>query len=84
MAVIPRERGAFMGMQGGGGEIAKEDGSFEIGSVLPGSYYVAALPTQGMMSIRGKVAVDVRQENVENVTSAARLKLAGTMAAPSR
>jgi hypothetical protein len=70
LAMIPREREVFMGMLGGGGGMVKEDGSFEIGGVQPGSYYVTALPMQGIMNPMGKVAVDVRQENVENVTLA--------------
>jgi hypothetical protein len=67
LAVLPRERGAFMGFMGGAGGMVKEDGSFEIGSVQPGSYYVAALPMQGAQSVVGKVAVDVSRENVQNV-----------------
>ena len=68
LAVVPRERGAFVGfMGGGGGGMVKEDGTFEIGSVQPGSYYVAALPMQGTQSVVGKVAVDVSRENVQNV-----------------
>ncbi len=54
----------FAGM----GTVVKEDGTFEIGGVPQGSYYIAAMPMQGVMSVQGKVAVDVGQENVENVT----------------
>jgi hypothetical protein len=70
LVVIPRERGVFTGMMFGGGGMVKEDGSFEIGSVQPGSYQLTALTSQGMMSTLGKAAVDVRQENVENITLA--------------
>lgn len=65
--IMPRERNMFTGMFGGGGGVVKEDGTFEIGSVQPGSYYVVAVPSQGMMSINGKTAVDVSQEDVANV-----------------
>jgi hypothetical protein len=56
----------FMGFFGGGAMV-KEDGTFEIGGVQPGSYYVTALPMQSSQSVVGKVAVEVRQANVENV-----------------
>jgi hypothetical protein len=65
--VLPRDRGAPMGMFGGAGGMVKEDGTFEIASVPPGSYYVTALPTQGTMSTIGRTAVDVTREDVENV-----------------
>jgi protocatechuate 3,4-dioxygenase beta subunit len=67
LMVLPRDRGAFMGLFGGAGGMVKEDGTFEIGSVQPGSYYVTALPSQGTMISIGKAAVDVAREDVENV-----------------
>lgn len=66
LVVMPREGAPFFGF-GGMGSMVKEDGSFEIGGVQPGSYYVTATPTQGMMSSLGKVGVDVGDANVENV-----------------
>ncbi|MFN0106632.1 MAG: carboxypeptidase regulatory-like domain-containing protein [Bryobacteraceae bacterium] len=66
--LMPRERGSFMGGFGGAGGMVKEDGTFEIGGVQPGSYYVAAAPAQGMMTVQGKTPVDVAREDVENVT----------------
>ena len=56
-----------MGFAGAAGAVVKEDGTFEIGGVPPGSYYVAALPMQGEHSVAGKAAVDVSRENVQNV-----------------
>jgi hypothetical protein len=67
LAVHPRERGALMGFMGGVGGAVKEDGTFEIGSVQPGSYYLTALTMQGVQRVVGKVAVNVSHENVENV-----------------
>jgi hypothetical protein len=69
LMVMPRDGAPFFGFPGMGAMV-KEDGSFEIGAVQSGSYYVSAMPMQGMMNALGKVAVDVGQENVENVTLA--------------
>jgi len=66
LMLFPRERGPMMGMAGGPGTAVKEDGSFEIGYVQAGSYYVTVMP-QGPQSTLGKVAVDVSRDNVENV-----------------
>ena len=68
LIMLPRDQVALMGFFGGAGAMVKEDGTFEIGGVQPGSYYVAALPMQGPQSVSGKVAVDVSRENVQNVT----------------
>ncbi|HYI96932.1 MAG TPA: carboxypeptidase-like regulatory domain-containing protein, partial [Bryobacteraceae bacterium] len=57
----------MMGFMGGAGGMVKEDGSFEIGGVQPGSYYVSAMANQGRPQPMGKVAVDVGRDNVENV-----------------
>ncbi|MGH9629515.1 MAG: carboxypeptidase regulatory-like domain-containing protein [Bryobacteraceae bacterium] len=70
LMVFPREREpGFFGMGGSAGLI-KEDGSFEMGGVQPGSYYVAAMRTEGRPTIVGKAPVDVGQEDVEGVTLA--------------
>jgi hypothetical protein len=66
--ILPRQSGGFAGFMGSGGGIVKEDGSFEIGGVHAGSYYVNAMPMQGRMNSLGKVAVDVTRDNVENVS----------------
>jgi hypothetical protein len=66
--LIPRERGSMGMMFMGAGAFVKEDGTFEIGNVRPGSYYVTAAPMQGMMTTLGKTPVDVTRENVEGVT----------------
>jgi hypothetical protein len=66
--LMPRDRGMGIGSFGANSAMVKEDGSFEIGSVPPGSYHVAAMVAQGMMSVHGKAPVDVSREDVENVT----------------
>jgi hypothetical protein len=66
--VIPRQAGVFSGFMGGAGGMVKEDGSFVIGGVHAGSYYVTVMPLQGRMSSLGKAAVDVARDNVENVS----------------
>jgi hypothetical protein len=66
LVALPRDRSGFMGAGPGPGAGVKEDGSFEIGYVQPGSYYVTAMP-MGPQSALGKVAVDVSRDNVENV-----------------
>lgn len=68
LVLLPRDQAGLMGFFGGVGAMVKEDGTFEIGGVPPGSYYVAAFPMQGPQSVSGKVAVDVSRENVQNVT----------------
>ena len=45
----------------------KEDGTFELAGVQPGSYYLTALPNQTSRSLIGKVPVEVSRENAENV-----------------
>jgi hypothetical protein len=67
LALLPRENTMFSRFMFGGGGMVKLDGTFEIGSVQPGSYYVAALPMQGAQAPVGKVPVDVSHQNVENV-----------------
>jgi hypothetical protein len=66
--IVPRESRMMGGFMGGGGGMVKEDGSFEIGGVQPGSYYVIAVHAQGMPTTMGKVPVDVTRDNVENVS----------------
>src|SRR5215212_10040765 len=66
LMLVPRERGAMFGFFGGPGTAVKEDGSFEIGYVQPGSYYLTVVP-QGPQSTMGKIAVDVTRDNLENV-----------------
>ena len=66
LMALPRDRGPMMGFFGNLGAAVKEDGSFEIGYVQAGSYYVTVMP-QGPQSSMGKVAVDVSRDNVENV-----------------
>lgn len=67
LMLLPRERMMFMGFMGGSAGMVKEDGTFEIGGVQPGSYYLTAFPMQGMQSAMGRVPVDVGQQNVDNV-----------------
>ena len=67
LMIVPRDRHAVLGFFGGAGAMVKADGTFEIGSVQPGSYYIAAMPMQGMQSLVARVPVDVARENVENV-----------------
>jgi len=66
--LMPRDRGASMSSFGANGGIVKEDGTFEIGSVLPGSYYVVVIAAEGRMTVNGKAPVDVVREDVDNVT----------------
>lgn len=67
LIVTPRDA-MFFGF-GGMGAGVKEDGSFELANIQPGSYYISAMmPMQGMMRSLGRVAVDVVQGNVEGVT----------------
>ena len=66
--LMPRDRGASMSGFGANGGMVKEDGSFEIGSVLPGSYYVVAIAAEGRTTSNGKAPVDVAREDVDNVT----------------
>lgn len=63
---LPRESSGFF-MFGGGRGLVKEDGSFEIGGVQSGSYYVTAMSSQGPSSTLGKTPVEVTRDNVENV-----------------
>lgn len=65
--LLPRDRNVFIGFFGAGATV-KPDGTFEIGNVQPGSYYLSVLPTQEMRHLVGKAPVDVTRENVENVT----------------
>jgi hypothetical protein len=67
LALLPRDNVMFFRFMMGGGAMVREDGTFEIGGVQPGSYYVAVLPMQGGQTPVGKVLVDVTQQNVENV-----------------
>jgi Carboxypeptidase regulatory-like domain len=67
LVLMPRERSGMMGFMGGPGAMVKEDGSFEMGHVQPGSYFVTALPMPGVQNMMGKVAVDVAQGDVDNV-----------------
>ena len=59
---MPRQPSGFVGFMVGAGAMVKDDGSFEIGGVHAGSYYVTAMPSQGRMSALGRVAVDVARE----------------------
>ena len=65
--VMPRDSMMMMGFMGNAGGMVKEDGSFEIGGVQSGAYYVSAMHNQGRPTAMGKVAVDVGRGNVENV-----------------
>jgi hypothetical protein len=65
--VIPRDSMMMMGFMGNAGGMVKEDGSFEIGGVQSGAYYVSAMHNQGRPTAMGKVAVDVGRGNVKNV-----------------
>jgi hypothetical protein len=77
LMLVPRERNNFMFMGPGTGGVVREDGTFEIGNVQPGSYHVTVFPMRGMHSLTGKAAVDVGQENVDEV--ALMLAAAGTL-----
>ena len=66
--VMPRDSMMMMGFMGNAGGMVKEDGSFEIGGVQSGAYYVSAMHNQGRPTAMGKVAVDVGRGNVENVS----------------
>ena len=66
--LMPRDRAAGMPGFGGNSGMVKEDGTFEIGGVSPGSYHVMAVAAQGMMTVNGKAPVDVAREDVDNVT----------------
>ena len=66
--LMPRDRAAGMSGFGGNGGMVKEDGTFEIGGVSPGSYHVMAVAGQGMMTVNGKAPVEVAREDVDNVT----------------
>lgn len=64
--LLPRDRTA-VGVMLGAGSPVREDGSFEIASVQPGSYNVALFAAQGMLSPMGRTPVDVSQGNVDDV-----------------
>lgn len=67
--LAPRERDVrSFGFMGGAGAFVKEDGSFEMGGVQPGSYHLTAMRMEGRPSILGKASVDVGQEDVEGIT----------------
>ncbi len=65
--LMPRERTQFMMNFGYNNGMVKDDGSFEIGSVTPGAYDIAATPSNGMMRILGRSPVDVARDHVENI-----------------
>jgi len=65
--LLPRERAFSFGMFSGAGGAVKEDGTFEIGSVQPGSYYATAFAAQGRMSTVGRAPVDVAQDDVQDL-----------------
>jgi len=66
LMLTPRGHNVFTGSLMNMGTMPKEDGTFEIAGVQPGSYYVLALPMQGQ-STSGKVPIDVGDRNLENV-----------------
>lgn len=65
--LMPRDRATGMSGFGGNAGMVKEDRTFEIGGVSPGSYYVVAIAGQGAMTVNGKAPVDVAREDVDNV-----------------
>ena len=65
---MPRERNSIGFIFGSIASSVKDDGSFELVGVTPGSYFVTVLPMQGSQVSAGKSPVDVIKENVDNVT----------------
>ncbi len=67
LMVMPRDSSPVFGFSGMG-TMVKEDGTFEVGGIQQGSYYLTAMPMQGTMASLGKVAFDVGRENVDNLS----------------
>lgn len=68
LLLAPKSTGGMMGVFGNHSVIAQKDGTFEIGGAPSGSYFVMALPAQGMMRTLGQTAVEIGREDVEGVT----------------
>ncbi len=68
IVLMPRERNSIGFIFGSIASSVKDDGSFELVGVTPGSYFVTVLPMQGSQVSAGKSPVDVIKENVDNVT----------------
>ncbi len=62
-----REATQFRSMYGNNSGIVKEDGSFEVAQVAPGTYYLVAALAQGMIRSVGRTPIDVARENIDNV-----------------
>ena len=85
--LVPRESNtsgvmivSVSGLPGGTGNL-KADGSFELGNVEPGAYYVTATTAGGQLEVLGRVPVDVGNANVKGLIIRAgdRLQLSGTV-----
>ncbi len=59
----------------GGGSFPSEDGSFDLGLVSPGSYYLRAESRSDSRVILGRVPLDVRGEDLDGVVLVARQPL---------
>jgi hypothetical protein len=68
LMVLPTTSTAMFGFMGGPNALIKEDGSFEMGGVQPGSYHLSVAPMQGMQTVMGKTPVEVGRGDVEGVT----------------
>lgn len=83
VSLEPQKRSNIASMVLGGGGNLKPDGSFELPSVLPGSYFVTALQfDQGRPQVLGRVPITVSNGNIDGVViyAGAPLEIAGRVA----